>query len=78
MFCFQIYCLHGDNSELGYLSLGASIGVGCYLAAVGMLLLLFICVYAHISCGSIHHNMQNAAGGLAANPEDKEAHSRTS
>lgn len=73
--CFQTYYPHGNNFELGYLSLGASIGVSCWLAAVGMPLLMLICVYAHINCGGIRHNMQDEAGGLAENPEDNVAHS---
>lgn len=59
LYCFQTYYPHGNNFKLGYLSLRASIGVSCWLAAVGMPLLMLICAYAHINCKGIHHNMQD-------------------
>lgn len=59
LYCFQTYYPHGNNFELGHLSLSASIGVSCWLAAVGMPLLMHICADAHINCEGIRHNMQD-------------------
>lgn len=59
LYCFQTYYPHGNNFELGHLSLSASIGVSCWLAAAGVPLLMHICADAHINCEGIRHNMQD-------------------